>query len=156
MLSWWAHWRATDTNTRNILASRTPIHTQHKEISPFSATRSLKPQSPFQCYSGFVEKKANLAALSVWFSTHHFYQAPQALIHHSNAVWGQNHCMQADNSYSSFYKGKTQSIKRGQQQLVKTMKPQLLILKEINSQSMCEGKKTQPKKNVEETITHSA
>ena len=114
MLNWWAHWRAKDTDTRTSLAFRTPTHTQHKEISPFSATQSLRPSSPFQCYSGVVENKSSSVALSVWFSTHQVYQSPQALIHYSIAVRGQNHCMQATNNYSRFYRGKTQSIRRGQ------------------------------------------
>ena len=106
MLSW-----CTDTRTR--LASRTPTHTQHKEISPFSATQSLRPWSPFQCYSGVMDKKAILVALSMWFSTHQVHQAPQALIHHSNAVWGQNHYMQVDSSYSIFYRGKHSEVDVG-------------------------------------------
>ena len=76
ILSWWAHWRAVDTNTRAILDSRTPTHTQHKEVSAFSATQSLRPWSSLQCSSGVVEKKSSLVALSVWFSTHQVYQAP--------------------------------------------------------------------------------
>ena len=106
MLSWWAHWRAIDTNTRTNLDSRTPTHTQHKEISPFSTTQSLRPWSPFECYSGVVEKKSNSVALSVWFSTHQVYQAPQALIHHSNVVRGQNHCMQASKQLFKLLQGK--------------------------------------------------
>ena len=141
MLGWWAHWRAIDTNTRTSLASITSTHTQHKEIRPFSTMQSLIPWSPFQCYLGVVEKKSRLVALSVWFSTHQVCQAPQALIHHSNAVRGQNHCMQAANSYSSFYRGKTQSIRHGKQQPTTNMKPQHPILKAIDSQSMREGKK---------------
>ena len=106
MLSWWAHWRDTDTNTRTRLAFIIPTHTQHKEISPFSATQSLKPWSPFQCYSGVVEKKDSSVALSVWFSTYQVYQAPQTLIHHSNAVRGHNHCMQAAKQLFKLLQGK--------------------------------------------------
>ena len=62
MLSWWARWRAKDTYTRTILACRTPTHTQHKEIIPFSATKSLRPWSPFQCYSGVCGEESQLSS----------------------------------------------------------------------------------------------
>ena len=53
-----------------------------------------------------MEKKSSLVAMSVWFSTHQVYQAPQALIHHYDAVRGQNHCMQATNQQFKILKGK--------------------------------------------------
>ena len=67
MISWWAHWRDKDTYTQTSLTSRTPTHTQHKEISPFSVMQSLRPWPPFQCYLGVVEKKFIPLSLSVWF-----------------------------------------------------------------------------------------
>jgi len=90
MLSWWAHWRAADTNTRTSLDSRTPTHTQHKEVSPFSATQSLRPWSSLQCSSGVVEKKSSSIALSVWFSFHQVCQASQAIIHQPKNSPGTN------------------------------------------------------------------
>ena len=114
MLSWWAHWRAADTNTSTSLDSRTPTHTQHKEVSPFSATQSLRPWSPFQCYSGVVEKKSNPLALFLWVPNHQVYQAPQALIHQPKIVWRQIHCMQAAKQLFKRLQGKTQSNKSWQ------------------------------------------
>ena len=53
-----------------------------------------------------MEKKAILVALSVWFSTHQVYQALQALIHHSKAVRGQIHYMQASKRLFKLVQGK--------------------------------------------------
>ena len=86
MLSWWAHWRYKDTCTRTSLTSRTPTHTQHKEISPFSATQSLRTWFPFQCYSGVVEKKSNPLALSMWFPDTPGFPSNSGPHHHSHAV----------------------------------------------------------------------
>ena len=78
--------KSKDTYTRTSLTSRTPTHTQHKEISPFSATQSLIPELPFQCYSGVVEKKANPLALSVWLPNTPGLSSKPSPHSHSNTV----------------------------------------------------------------------
>ena len=89
MIRWWAHWRVKDTYTRTSLTSRTPMHTQQKEISPFSATQSLRPWIPFQCYSGAVEKKSSPLALLVWLPNTPGLSSNPCLHSHSNTVQDQ-------------------------------------------------------------------
>ena len=95
MLIWWSHWRDKDTYTRTSLTYRTPTHTQHKEISPFSATQSLRPWPPFRCFSGVVEKKTSPLSISVWFPNtlglSSIFQ-PSFPIQHSMKT---NHCIHA-------------------------------------------------------------
>ena len=106
MLSWWAHWRATDTNTRASLASRTPTHTQHKEVSPFSATQSLRPRSSLQWSSGVVEKKASSIALSVWFSIPRFIKHIRPSFTTLMQSEDKTAACKQRNSSSGFYRGK--------------------------------------------------
>ena len=73
MLSWWARCRARNTYTRTSLTSKKPTHPT-QGISPFSATQSLRPCIPFQCYPGVVEKKVSPLALSVWLPITRFKQ----------------------------------------------------------------------------------
>ena len=80
-----------------------------------------------------MENKASLVALSMWFSTHQFYQAHQALIHHSNAVRGQNHCMQATKQLFKLLQGKS------------TIDKNVGTLKNSSSDTTTKGK-TQPSK----------
>ena len=106
MLSWWAHWRARDTYTRTNLASRTPTHIQHKEISPFSTMQSLRPWSPFQCYSGVVEKKT-ISVLYLCGSQptgfiKHLKPSITTPVHSEDKTAA---CKQPNNS-SDFYRGK--------------------------------------------------
>ena len=58
-------------------------------------------------FRGCGEESQPSSFVCVVPQTHQVCQAYQALIHHSNAVQGQNHCVHATTSYQSFNRGYT-------------------------------------------------
>ena len=60
MLSWWAHYRAKNTYTRTNLTSKTPKHTQHKELVPSLLHSPSGPDLPSSAIQGLWRRKPAL------------------------------------------------------------------------------------------------